>query len=104
MGDGEEGNMRLQRGALDATPERLSKGDVAMVTRPYFSGNLAKGIPNRRAFPVFFPRAFDLVRGGRTPPDKTFWKIHIVELVKNHVRTTFFLATGLSEKERYVSF
>jgi len=32
--NGEEGNMRLQRGALDATPERLSKGDVVMVTNP----------------------------------------------------------------------
>jgi hypothetical protein len=49
-------------------------GHVARVTVFDLAGRMAEAIPNRFAAAVFIPRAFDLISGRRSAPDKVFGK------------------------------
>jgi hypothetical protein len=56
----------------------LIAGDVPCGSTFYFAGSVGEPVPNRFAFAVFVPCAFDLVGGGGRPPEEAFGKTRLL--------------------------
>ena len=56
-------------------------GNVARGVVFDLSGRVAEAIPNRFAFAVLVPGAFDLVGRGRRAPEKVVWEVYMLSRV-----------------------
>src|ERR1700744_4880714 len=57
----------------------LIAGDVSGRASLYLADGMSESIPDRLAFPILIPRAFDLVRGRRRAPQKTIRKARLAD-------------------------